>query len=141
MNFDNITLTKGSFFNLDTGEEIGELSFDECECTMSEPTEKLSLGFNGSATFSFDAEVNTSLLKKLTKPLPEAYDIEMQIPVQRRKHKKKRINKKWAKRYGYVMKSIFTKGWKIHTETNGNTEFIKDNISQEEVKEFKKYGK
>lgn len=26
---------------------------------------------------------------------------ELCIPVQRRKHKKKRINKKWLKRYGY----------------------------------------
>ena len=54
--------------------------------------------------------------------------VEMLVPwtVQARKHKKKRINKKWRKRYGFkeIMKK--TKGWKIHSVTDGTFEFVKE---------------
>ena len=45
--------------------------------------------------------------------------------VQARTHKKKRINKKWLKRYGYKQITVKSKGWKVKTDTNGNVEFIK----------------
>ena len=43
----------------------------------------------------------------------------------RRKHKKKRINKKWAKRYGFKCVTKTTKGWKLKTYRDGSFEFIK----------------
>ena len=44
---------------------------------------------------------------------------------QKRKHKKKRINKKWAKRYGYKCVTKTTKGWKLKTYKDGSFEFVK----------------
>lgn len=57
--------------------------------------------------------------------LPDSYDIQFIKLVQARKHKKKRINKKWIKRYGYKQKLFETKGWKIKTYTDDGIEFIK----------------
>lgn len=139
MGEDNIKLISGTFFNLDTGEKIGDLSFDLGECVLTEPTENRRLSFNPSAAMSFEGEINSELLKQFVDPIPKKYDIQIQVPAQRRRHKKKRINKKWAKRYGYTIKTITTKGWKIHTDTDGNVEFIKDEVPKEEVGEFKKY--
>ena len=45
--------------------------------------------------------------------------------VQARTHKKKRINKKWAKRYGFKCVTKTTKGWKLKTYKDGSFEFIK----------------
>ena len=142
MGEDNIKLTGGAFFDLDTGEKIGDLSFDSVEYEAPQITaeRQFRMDTKGGLLFEINTEINVDLLNKLSEPLPEKYDIEVQIPVQRRRHKKKRINKKWAKQYGYTMKTITTKGWKIHTDTDGNVEFIKDEISKEEIIEFKTYG-
>lgn len=39
--------------------------------------------------------------------------------------KKKRINKKWLKRYGYKKVIVNSKGWNVKTYTNGTVEFVK----------------
>ena len=57
--------------------------------------------------------------------VPDAYDIQFVKFVQARKHKKRRINKKWLKRYGYKQMLVESKGWKIKRDTNGNIEFVK----------------
>lgn len=57
--------------------------------------------------------------------MPDAYDIQYIKFVQARKHKKRRINKKWLKRYGYKQMLIESKGWKIKRDANGSVEFIK----------------
>lgn len=66
-----------------------------------------------SAEFSCECEVNPQLFAKLTGvdlarglDLASSFYIECSAPyeVQKRRHKKKRINKKWAKRYGYRTK-------------------------------------
>lgn len=57
---------------------------------------------------------------------PDAYDIQFQKLVQARKHKKRRINKKWLKRYGYKTILVDAKGWKMRTNTDGTVEFIKE---------------
>lgn len=59
---------------------------------------------------------------------PDAYDIQFQKIVQARKHKKRRINKKWLKRYGVKTVLVETKGWKMKTNTDGTVEFIKGEI-------------
>ena len=44
-------------------------------------------------------------------------------------HKKKRINKKMLKKHGhpnYVHRFETVKGWKLHSYTNGEFEFVKD---------------
>lgn len=67
---------------------------------------------SASAEMSFECEVNPRLFETLTGvDLSQHRDltgftVECLAPhrVQVRRHKKKRINKKWAKRYGYVTK-------------------------------------
>ena len=59
---------------------------------------------------------------------PDAYDISFIRIVQYRTHKKKRINKKWLKRYGYKQVNVTSKGWQLNTYTDGTFEFKKDII-------------
>lgn len=70
-----------------------------------------------SAEFTMEADINAPLFHKITgidlaAPGVQSFSTEFSEPYQeqRRKHKKKRINKKWAKKYGYVTK--FRK-WRI----------------------------
>ncbi len=56
---------------------------------------------------------------------PDAYKIQVTKPVQRRKHKKKRINKKWLKKYGYKILVDFRDGWHIKSYADGHYEFVK----------------
>lgn len=57
--------------------------------------------------------------------MPDAYDIQYVKIVQVRKHKKRRINKKWVKRYGYKRVVVDAKGWKIKNNTDGSIELVK----------------
>ena len=57
---------------------------------------------------------------------PDIHDIQYSKVVPVRKHKKKRINKKWLKRYGYKEVVIKSKGWKINCRIDGTVEFVKD---------------
>ena len=57
--------------------------------------------------------------------MSDAYDIQFVKIIQARKHKKKRINKKWERRYGYKQVLTSGKGWKILHKTDGSSEFIK----------------
>lgn len=72
---------------------------------------------SASAEFTMEADINVPLLHRLAGidlavPVAQSVTAELSEPYQeqRRKHKKKRINKKWAKKYGYVTK--FRK-WRI----------------------------
>lgn len=56
---------------------------------------------------------------------PDKYNFQIMKVKQTRKHKKKRINKKWIKRYGYKQILVDSKGWKLKTHTNGYYEFVK----------------
>ena len=57
--------------------------------------------------------------------MPDSYNIQYIKIVQVRKHKKKRINKKWLKRYGYKKVIVNSKGWDMKTYTDGTVEFVK----------------
>ena len=78
---------------------------------------------------SENKEIDTNELHKILgidiSNMPDAYDIQFIKFVQVRKHKKRRINKKWLKRYDYKQTIIESKGWKMKTDTDGNIEFIK----------------
>ena len=58
---------------------------------------------------------------------PDAYDIKIIKFIQIRRHKKKRINKKWNKKYGikYRSAAVTAKGWKLKTYQDGTFEFVK----------------
>lgn len=81
-------------------------------------------------TFSTDEPMDTEKFYKTIgydpSNLPDKYDIQFQKFVQARKHKKRRINKKWLKRYGYKVVLVDAKGWKMKMNTDGTVEFVKD---------------
>lgn len=53
--------------------------------------------------------------------IPGTYDIQYKKRILVKRHKKKRINKKWNKKYGYMFKIVTanTKGWKLICDTDG----------------------
>lgn len=87
------------------------LTSGSCEMTFNCDTTALNL----------DALFGIDLAQK-----PDAYDISFIKIIQCRKHKNKRINKKWAKRYGYRQVEVVSKGWQINTYTDGSFEFKKN---------------
>ena len=95
-------------FNLETGEKICELgSFNNI---ISEPetvrVNPLSVNINREISFTLDVEIDPEFIKALTSEPPYKYDCRLtgdQVTgyEQVKKHRKNRINKKWAKKYGY----------------------------------------
>lgn len=82
---------------------------------------------------SFDADnLANNALKKILgvdrSDLPDAYDVQFIKIVQARKHKKKRINKKWEKRYGYKLITVTCKGWQMESFADGDVVFTKLHI-------------
>lgn len=63
---------------------------------------------SASEEISFECEVNPQLFEKLVgvdlSQRRDLISLTISYQVQARRHKKKRINKKWAKRYGYKTK-------------------------------------
>lgn len=57
--------------------------------------------------------------------MPDSYSIIISRVIQKRRHKRKRIDKKWLKRYRYTRKDIISNGWKMHCNTDGTFEFVK----------------
>ena len=91
----------------DAIEYLNNISLNEITFEINEPS------------FSYD------LLEKVTTFNPDSYTIEYTEYVQARKHKKKRINKKWLKRYGYKPVQVRTEGWEMRTYVDGSFEFVK----------------
>ena len=57
--------------------------------------------------------------------VPDKYAIQYTKIVPARKHRKKRINKKWLKRYGVKQIYVNSKGWKLQNHTDGTYELVK----------------
>lgn len=82
-------------------------------------------------SFNTDNPANNDLKKVLgfdRSDLPDAYDVQFVKVVQARKHKKKRINKKWEKRYGYKPITVTRKGWQMESFADGDVVFTKLHI-------------
>ena len=129
-----------NIFNAYTGENLGHIeNIKEANMTVESETEyqrhehgkvsRLSNNPTYEFTFNADKPIDTEEFYKILgidiANMPDAYDIQFIKFVQARKHKKRRINKKWLKRYGYKQITVESKGWKVKTDTNGNVEFIK----------------
>jgi hypothetical protein len=128
-----------SLTNVETGEEVMKLDgIQEVEITTKEEVtyaerngSRLYPFYNPTTTMTFttDEPIDTEKFYKVIgydpSKLPDKYDIQFQKFVQARKHKKRRINKKWLKRYGYKVITVDAKGWKMHLGTDGTVEFIK----------------
>ena len=82
---------------------LPDISFPDYE--IPEYVKSFSLTNPKSATFELEADINLDILNG-HKTFGQSCTVELTEPyqVQSRKHKKKRINKKWAKRYGYETK-------------------------------------
>lgn len=75
------------------------------------------------AEMNYEVTINESLFKKLTmfeNPEATSYTLRCRCPymVPKRRHKKKRINKKWAKRYGYITKFKDVKLEDVHFDNS-----------------------
>lgn len=125
-----------SLLDNETGKMLGELhnieSVDLTENTTEERNdyEQLRKTLSADCTLTFDLKTdNSSELKKIfgvdMSNLPDAYDIQFVKIAQARKHRKKRINKKWLKKYGVKQVLVSSKGWKLQTHTDGTYEFVK----------------
>lgn len=94
---------------------ISKYDFD---CTLSIDTN------NGLDNDKFNKAFGIDKFK-----IPDKYDIKVSKLIPCKWHKKKRINKKMLKKHGhpnYVHKFETVKGWKLHSYTNGEFEFVKD---------------
>lgn len=75
-----------------------------------------------------NAMINVNLLAKLfMQEKSNTFDIQYTIMVQARRHKKKRINKKWLKRYGYKQQQMIDNDWKLgeYNAQTGEVEMVK----------------
>lgn len=121
----NLTL-----FDATTGRELSILDnvhLDSCEVEKGTQFGNW-MRQNASITMEFttDETVDTNKILGLDiAQMPDSYDIQYVKIVQARKHKKKRINKKWLKRYGYKKVVVNSKGWNVKTYTDGTIEFVK----------------
>lgn len=116
----NLTL-----FDVTTGRELNNLDSYEVE---KETQFGNYMRQNTSMAMEFTIEGTVDINKILgldIVQMPDSYDIQYVKIVQARKHKKKRINKKWLKRYGYKKVIVNGKGWNIKTYTDGTIEFVK----------------
>ena len=114
MNFGIASLGKGvvSLKSLEQQIEIPKLDINWNHETPPQYVESLYFPLSAEAEFTMDAEINAPLFSKLTSvdltqlSNPNSFTVQYSAPYQEqiRRHKKKRINKKWAKRYGYRTK-------------------------------------
>lgn len=111
-------MIRGSRYkNLDFFEQVRlENSIPEIPpLDLADPPEyvkSINFPLSTEAEFTMECEIDGPAYNRLigfdASPFPDATGFSMifsqPYQEQRRKHKKKRINKKWAKRYGYVTK-------------------------------------
>lgn len=127
-------------FNIETGENLGQIENIKEVNMVSKNKMKYERGKHSEIsrlvddttcelTFNADKPIDTEEFYRVlgidTSNMPDVYDIQFVKFVQARKHKKRRINKKWLKRYGYKEMFVDTKCWKMKTNTDGRMEFIK----------------
>ena len=130
-----------NIFNAETGENLGQIE-DVTDVTMVSENKtdyqrdkygEIASRFVHDPTYTLSFNANKPISKEdfdmflgIDKSnMPDACNVQFIKFVQARKHKKRRINKKWLKRYGYKQISVESKGWKMKADTDGNVEFIK----------------
>lgn len=118
------------FVNTESGEtfEMTDASIEiESWCPNEQPEIRASGTYRGEIICD-DIEINEDLYRTLVSPKDKCrFEMQYTIKVQARRHKKKRINKKWAKRYGHRPVVIKSEGWELdeyNTQT-GEGVFLK----------------
>lgn len=108
------------------------LNISELDITTShEPDIWIPLSVNKNfemMTTITDCEFDKNVFRKIIEqPWNDAkINLTYPIMVQARRHKKKRINKKWLKKYGYKQIMVTNKDWKLSEYDNGIYKFIKE---------------
>lgn len=129
MNYKIDKITSFDCINMETGKSF-ELSNSTIEIDTLSPNEVPDIRTFGTCEATFTCEnttINKNLLSKSVLKKPHIFELQYSVMVQARRHKKKRINKKWLKRYGYKSQQMVSKGWEFgeyNTQT-GECEFIK----------------
>ena len=130
MEFSINEISNFEFIDMGTGERF-ELSDASIEIDTLCPNENPEIRIFGTCEASFmceNATINEKLLSELFSPkMPDMFNLQYTTMVQARRHRKKRINKKWLKRYGYKPIQMTSKGWKIDTYNTqtGEVELVK----------------
>lgn len=133
MLIEDLEITGGGLY-LSDGTKFMELSnIDDSSINITpEISDKEFCRFNNSMSceLTFDnSYINEELLDKMTTVDSSKRTFITSIPyaVQVRKHKKKRINKKWAKKHGYRLKfiEVKTKDATYNTQTS-DFDFVYD---------------
>ena len=130
MKFNINKISNFGFIDVGTGERF-ELSGASIEIDTLCPNEKPEIKSFGTCEASFTCEnlmINEKLLSELFSPkMSDTLDLQYTTMVQARRHRKKRINKKWLKRYGYKPIQMTSKGWRIDTYNTqtGEVELVK----------------
>lgn len=127
-----------NLINSETGEELccidnledNLLSVESKSYSFDKERKALNSFIDLSArTLSIDVSIGAMSLIPLmgldVSNAPDKYNFQIMKVKQARKHKKKRINKKWIKRYRYEQILVDCKGWKLKTHTDGTYEFVK----------------
>ena len=127
-----------NLINSETGEELccidnledNLLSVESKSYSFDKERKALNSFIDLSArTLSIDVSIGAMSLISLmwldVSNAPDKYNFQIMKVKQARKHKKKRINKKWIKRYRYEQILVDCKGWKLKTHTDGTYEFVK----------------
>lgn len=128
-------------FNTETGESFDLGNVSEMTIEPESETELCAEGtqspfitgdfFKGtSITLDMEyCEVNPNFYEIIgcdVNKAPDSFNIQFAKPVQIRRHRKKRINKKWAKRYGYRYIIVESKDWKLKPNyEDGTFELVK----------------
>lgn len=127
-----------NLINSETGEELccidnledNLLSVESKSYSFDKERKALNSFIDLSArTLSIDVSIGAMSLISLmgldVSNAPDKYNFQIMKVKQARKHKKKRINKKWIKRYRYEQILVDCKGWKLKTHTDETYEFVK----------------
>ena len=82
-----------------------------------------------SSTMSLTLDNNYDVISQLLDldKTPDSWNISYPVEIQAKKHRKRRINKKWLKRYGYKTIMRESNGWKLNNYTDGTFELSKSN--------------
>lgn len=106
-----------TLFDTTIGKELCNLNnvqLDSCEAEDGRLGNWMRKDASITIDFTTDEKVDINKILGLdVAQMPDSYDIQYVKIVQARKHKKKRINKKWLKRYGYKKVIVDSKGWNV----------------------------
>lgn len=116
------------------GKYICQLSdITSSELSIDKPSSRVT---NTDKTFSFDFNnpINTDDFYEMLgidkSKIPYFDTIEIPFVTQTKRHKKKRINKKWIKRYGFKQTYVKAKGFEIHINKDGTFD-VKASLNKE----------